>query len=544
MTKQITKKQKIGVGYIRESTEEQDKGFSPKNQEKVIREYATRNNIKIIEIYKDLISGRDAAKREEFQRMIKDAREHKFDVILVYHTSRFARNVEDSRHYKKLLRKELGIGVISVVQGIGEPSIYKDSELSETIFEVFDEHFSNTVSRFVRDALLEKRQQGYQLGNPSFGYYKKRIGFDKEKNRPIYEKEWLRHKEEAKIVKRLYKLYATGKYSYNDLVEIMLKEKVKTKYNNIFTYSSMKSILSNKTYCGYVTSPRRKDLPDIKTDKHPAIISEKLFNDVQEVMKKRNKTFGRPVAQHRFYLLQGLVFCYSCIKYLKGKENKPSAKLIPKMYCHTHWWKNKQGKRKEKYYYSCKLKKETGTCTQPDVSCKTIDDQVLKLMEGLELPEDIIQMTLDKLKKMFDQVVASRDDKQKVKQLESKRDRLNFMFKNTDELEENDYLKQIQEINKKLNFYKELGAMDKGKQTTKKEKLRQTEKFLKDFKNFWNSNIGEKEQRAWIQMTIKRVWVKNKKIVAIEPQDDFKDLFSSLKKVCGQAPLATPIIKK
>lgn len=50
-------KQKIGVGYIRESTEEQDKGFSPDNQKRTIEDYAAKHNIKITEWYKDLVTG-------------------------------------------------------------------------------------------------------------------------------------------------------------------------------------------------------------------------------------------------------------------------------------------------------------------------------------------------------------------------------------------------------------------------------------------------------------------------------------------------------
>lgn len=60
MVKTPSQKPKIGVGYIRESTEEQDKGFSPANQKRTIEEYATRNNIKITEWYKDLVTGTKA----------------------------------------------------------------------------------------------------------------------------------------------------------------------------------------------------------------------------------------------------------------------------------------------------------------------------------------------------------------------------------------------------------------------------------------------------------------------------------------------------
>ena len=54
-----------------------------------------------------------------FQRLIADAMDHLFDCVLVFHTSRFARNTIEAKRYKKLLRTELGIDVISVTQPLG-----------------------------------------------------------------------------------------------------------------------------------------------------------------------------------------------------------------------------------------------------------------------------------------------------------------------------------------------------------------------------------------------------------------------------------------
>jgi hypothetical protein len=42
-------------------------------------------------------------------------------------------------------------------------------------------------------------------------------------------------------------------------------------------------------------------------------------------------------------------------------------------------------------------------------------------------------------------------------------------------------------------------------------------------------------------MTIKRIWVKDEKIVRIEPRDDYKPLFKAHQKVIGQAPVVTPL---
>ena len=537
----LNKKRKFkkAGAYIRESTNEQDKGFSPQNQTRRIKEYAKREGIEIVEFYKDLITGRDALKRDDFQRMIDDAMQHKFDVILVFHTSRFARNIEEARHYKSLLRKKLNIDVISVTQPFGD---WRDpnSFLNEGINELFDEHTSRQISFWVRDSLMEKRTQGYQNGNPPFGYYKEQIGYDEDKDRKIYNRKWLVHPEESKIVLRMYKLYATGTYSYSKLVKELRAEEIKTKYNNPFTYSSVKDILGNKVYLGLVTSKRR-DLPDIP-GKHPAIIDQELFDRVQDIKAEKHKSSGRPVAQHRFYLLQGLVYCFQCRKYLEGKENKPRAKLIPKMHCYTSVWEDADGVKSEKYSYVCKLRKELGSCNQGFVECSIIDKQVLDYMQGFTLPEDIIQMTLDKLGNKLSEVSQSNDNKKEVQKIKNKKKKLTFLFTETDEIEEQDYLAQIRELDQQLRSYKKMGVMDKEPGMTKNQMLGETEKFLKDFRRFWHADLGDEERRAWVQMTIKRVWVEGEKVIAIEPRDDYKPLFVSLKKVIGQAPSVTLLL--
>jgi hypothetical protein len=52
---------------------------------------------------------RKSEARPEFQRLMADAADGKFEVVLVYHTSRFARNQVEARRYKQLLRERLGI---------------------------------------------------------------------------------------------------------------------------------------------------------------------------------------------------------------------------------------------------------------------------------------------------------------------------------------------------------------------------------------------------------------------------------------------------
>lgn len=102
--KKNEEKLRVGALYVRVSTHDQDE-LSPDAQKRLCLDYAKSNNIIIPGdfIFMESVSGRNAQKRHEFQRMISLAKspEHPFDVIIVWKYSRFARNQEESIVYKR-----------------------------------------------------------------------------------------------------------------------------------------------------------------------------------------------------------------------------------------------------------------------------------------------------------------------------------------------------------------------------------------------------------------------------------------------------------
>ncbi|MFH1405273.1 MAG: recombinase family protein [Patescibacteria group bacterium] len=421
----MVKNQKRGAMYVRESSELQDEGYSPQKQERTIKEYAQKHDIQIVSRFKDLVSGTGAENRPEFQRMVKEAKEGKFGYILVFHSSRFARNVADARAYKDALRKQ-GIQVISVTQQFGDPN-RPEAFLNEGINELFDEHYSKQLSFWMRNACLEKREQGYSLGNPPLGYVKKKGN----------TKDWFVDEKGMKIINEAFRLYATGKYSLATVADMLNKKGNVTKLKRPFTYSSLKGMLQNKAYLGFVVS-NNKDIPDMP-GKHEPIIDKKLFEKVQAVFKQRGHTFGRPVAQHRFYLLQDLLYCKRCEKHLKQNEDSISKKGLPKMYCVTYLAKD----GKERYMYGCKYKRENLSCTQPNVECKIIDDQVLDYMKCFHIPEEGIALVLQKLERLFDTRVKETNYEDEIARLKKKKGKLSTVYLNSEEMSEEEYQSQV-----------------------------------------------------------------------------------------------------
>ena len=90
------KMEKRVVAYCRVSTDKDDQLDSLEAQEEFFKEFIKQNNYNFIKIYADEgLTGRQIKKRDEFNKMMRDARRGMFDIVLVKDISRFARNTVD-----------------------------------------------------------------------------------------------------------------------------------------------------------------------------------------------------------------------------------------------------------------------------------------------------------------------------------------------------------------------------------------------------------------------------------------------------------------
>ena len=98
--------------YARVSTDSDEQLNSLDNQIGYYRDYITRNPAwTFIDGYIDEgLSGMTTRKRDNFQRMVQDAKDDKFDLILTKEITRFARNTLDSIRYTRELLSA-GVGV-------------------------------------------------------------------------------------------------------------------------------------------------------------------------------------------------------------------------------------------------------------------------------------------------------------------------------------------------------------------------------------------------------------------------------------------------
>ena len=273
------------AAYIRVSDERQDE-FSPDSQLKLIREYCRSNELLLSDghiFYDDGISAKSAQKRKEFCRMIELAksREHPFDVIVVWKYSRFARIQEESIVYKSLLRKH-GVRVASV----SEPSADDPfSSLVERIIEWMDEYYIVRLSGEVKRGMTEKALRG-QPNNPA------PIGYD------MNNKQFTVNRDEAEIIKSIFSLFVGG-LSASQIAERLNADGYRTRKGNLFESRTVKYILQNPVYAGYIrwsrdgrmASNRHFDSENfiIRKGLHEPIISDDEYTAAQKRLYEQSK---------------------------------------------------------------------------------------------------------------------------------------------------------------------------------------------------------------------------------------------------------------
>ena len=157
------------AAYCRVSTDKLDQANSLESQQRYFNEYIARNPLwELYEIYVDEgITGTNTFKREDFNRMIKDGKDGKFDLIITKEVSRFARNLLDSIAYTRELR-EYGIRLIFLNDNIDTDQ--PDHEFRLAMMASLAQEESRKTSERVKWGQRRRMEQGVVFGRDMLGY--------------------------------------------------------------------------------------------------------------------------------------------------------------------------------------------------------------------------------------------------------------------------------------------------------------------------------------------------------------------------------------
>ena len=150
------------------------------------------------------ISGKEVRHREEFLKMIDDAKRKKFDLILTKSVSRFARNTIDSIKYTEELL-EYGIGIYFINDNIN--TFYSDSEFRLTLMASIAQDELRKLSESIKFGLNQSIKRGIVLGNNNILGYKKNKGkliIDKKESPIIKDVEYTKEYDKSLKKDRYY----------------------------------------------------------------------------------------------------------------------------------------------------------------------------------------------------------------------------------------------------------------------------------------------------------------------------------------------------
>ncbi len=473
------------VAYIRESTEEQSRGYSPDGQRQAIARYAADHGMRLVEEYIDFETGRLAEKRASFQRLIDDAMERRFEVVLVFHTSRFARNTVEAKRYKKLLRSELSIDVISVTQPLGTNADDPAAFLSESVHEIFDEYYSVSLSFWTKMGLREKARQGLLTGSLPWGYIRGADGIATP------------DPEKAPYVQRLFEMYATGQHTDRTLAAWLNVNEQRTARGRAFGVDTVREMLCNAAYAGYVSG--RRDRSKAIKGLHQPLVDEPLFDRVQQMRRQRARNLhpGRPSPR---YLLRGIAHCQRCHARMQGTTG---------------------GRKLEARYY-CSTRRADRSCDQPIAKAEHVERQLAQFITGFAPSKGIREEILRRLANAA--APESSEITTRRTALEERLARTRDLYELGD-LERPEYIARRDAIHAELNTLAPQPTPD----------LDQAQRVLQDFTVFWENEQNPDAKRRFLHLIFEGVWLDENRVVAVQPKPSFLPFFENQRQTAAAA---------
>lgn len=287
--------------YNRVSTEEQaKKGYSLDAQEDECKKFALLEGYNVIKIFREEGKTAKNTNRIEFQKMLKYCKEHKNEIscVIFWKYERFMRMLKDQLNTIDYL-EELGIEVMSVTEPNSKGSA---GNLTRNILGALAQYENEVKSERVLSGMKKAFKLGKWLWRPPFGY---------KKNTELRNIE--PDGKNSEIVKQIFQKFSTGLYSQTDILNDLKKRGIKLSPTHLC------EILRNQVYCGILYKPEWS--PEQVRGTYKKIVSEELFNKVQDILNGRKPIIAPHDFENEDYPLKQFLICPHCGKTLTGSNS-------------------------------------------------------------------------------------------------------------------------------------------------------------------------------------------------------------------------------
>jgi site-specific DNA recombinase len=309
------------VAYIRVSSDEQINNTSLDSQRKNCLEYAKRSNIRLEPdcIFREEGVSAKLSNRPELAKLLDYCTKNKGRIThcIVYKVDRLARSSELHHVIKAALAKN-GVKLVSVTEPIDDSPT---GSLMDSMLAAFAQ-FDNEI-RLLRTqgGMRARSEQGGWPHDAPTGYIKNRTASGASSIKPDPER--------AELVTKLLREFATGSYSVKQLMELAYKQGLRSRSGNKRNWQSIKNMLENPIYAGYV----RSKFTDGKMVKglHEALIDDRTYYRNQSILSGQVKNFSRQ--SEIDWPLRGGFIKHTCGKPMTGSSPKGQSGPSPRYSC-------------------------------------------------------------------------------------------------------------------------------------------------------------------------------------------------------------------
>ena len=294
----------------RNKQSETDDSNSIQNQKSMLLQYSLEQGWEVYNIYSDDDYTGSDRRRPEFNKLLNDAKDHKFDIVLCKTQSRFTRELELVEKYIHGLFPIWGIRFISIVDNAD--TAYKGNKKSRQINGLVNEWYLEDMSENIKSVLTDRRKNGHHIG--AFALY----GYKKD---PDIKGHLIIDEEAAQVVREVFTLFSQG-YGKTAIARILNDRGIPNpteykrlhglrwrtpqgKNSTLWKYYAISDMLVNEIYIGnmvqgkygsvsYKTKqnkPRPKSEWYIVEGTHEPIIDRELWDKVQALIAQKAKPF-------------------------------------------------------------------------------------------------------------------------------------------------------------------------------------------------------------------------------------------------------------
>ena len=394
----------------------------------IIEQYvAGHPELKIVERYIDNGYTGTNFDRPNWERMMTDVRSGRINCIIVKDLSRLGRNYIETGRFLERICPKLGIRFISVNDNYDTAEIKSQDEFAASLKNIVNDYYAKDISLKSGSALKAKRQRGEYIGSYApHGYLKD----------PSNKNHLIINPETAPVIQQIYQWRAEG-LGYGTITR-MLNERgipspgryrfehgIVTNNNKkgsslLWNRHALTDILRNIVYIGHLaqgkcTASLARGIPvhrtpesewDIAYHTHDPIITEELFNQVQEINRSRADAYNAN---------------YGACSHLPKGDNPYRERLVCAD-CGTQMklYRNLSKNHKKAYFtYICPTYEEHQElrCTKKTIRSNDLDAMVLKTLKiQMELFCDA-QQVLERLSKKQPKFPAHTEENE-LQQLE------------------------------------------------------------------------------------------------------------------------------